>query len=485
MAAGAVNTARQLGFAFGIAPLGSVFAARAQARARRPARARARPVSRRRWPAGRPRPCCAPRRQRRGRARRRAARRRGRRRAVGVPRRPASSACWPGSPCSRLVRPTKAPELGCTARDAADGARGTRCARASRPPQRLHSVRTAREAVHKLRADGRRARMPVVDSAADPRSAPTRSTPEDKRYDADVIVVGAGPSGSSAAYWLATAGLDVLLLEKTTFPREKVCGDGLTPRGTRALVDMGIDVSEEAGWLHNRGPARHRRRPAAAPGLARAHQLPALRPGPPARRPRRAAGPAGGQGRRAAARADHRHRADPRSRRPGRRRQRPHRRQAAASSTAPRSCSPARACRGKLAQRLGVHRNDKRPLGVAVRRYYTSPEDARRLPRVVARAVGRRARTSPNLLPGYGWIFGMGDGTVNAGLGVLNSSAGFQKTDYRAHAHPLARQHPGGVGAARGERHLPDPRRRRCRWASTAPRTTCAGCCSSATPAAR
>ncbi|HEU5266394.1 MAG TPA: hypothetical protein VFU35_06820, partial [Jatrophihabitans sp.] len=37
-----------------------------------------------------------------------------------------------------------------------------------------------------------------------------------------------------------------------------------------------------------------------------------------------------------------------------------------------------------------------------------------------------------DLLPGYGWIFGMGDGTVNAGLGVLNSSTGFQKTDYRA-----------------------------------------------------
>jgi len=66
--------------------------------------------------------------------------------------------------------------------------------------------------------------------------------------DADVIVVGAGPGGSSAAYWLASAGLDVLVLEKTTFPREKVCGDGLTPRGTRALVEMGIDVSEAAGW---------------------------------------------------------------------------------------------------------------------------------------------------------------------------------------------------------------------------------------------
>src|SRR5436190_15159155 len=71
--------------------------------------------------------------------------------------------------------------------------------------------------------------------------------------DADVIVVGAGPGGSSAAYWMAAAGLDVLLLEKATFPREKVCGDGLTPRGTRALVELGIDVSEDAGWLHNKG----------------------------------------------------------------------------------------------------------------------------------------------------------------------------------------------------------------------------------------
>jgi flavin-dependent dehydrogenase len=47
---------------------------------------------------------------------------------------------------------------------------------------------------------------------------------------ADVIVVGAGPAGSTTAYHLAKAGLDVLLLEKTAFPREKICGDGLTPR---------------------------------------------------------------------------------------------------------------------------------------------------------------------------------------------------------------------------------------------------------------
>ena len=70
---------------------------------------------------------------------------------------------------------------------------------------------------------------------------------------ADVIVVGAGPAGSTTAYYLAKSGLDVLLLEKTAFPREKVCGDGLTPRATKQLVSMGIDISEEAGWLRNKG----------------------------------------------------------------------------------------------------------------------------------------------------------------------------------------------------------------------------------------
>jgi menaquinone-9 beta-reductase len=72
-------------------------------------------------------------------------------------------------------------------------------------------------------------------------------------HTADVIVVGAGPAGSTTAYYLAKAGLDVLLLEKTAFPREKVCGDGLTPRATKQLVAMGIDISEEAGWLRNKG----------------------------------------------------------------------------------------------------------------------------------------------------------------------------------------------------------------------------------------
>src|ERR671930_464406 len=69
----------------------------------------------------------------------------------------------------------------------------------------------------------------------------------------EVVVVGAGPAGSTAATYLARAGIDVLLLEKSLFPREKVCGDGLTPRGVKQLIDLGIDTREEAGWLHNRG----------------------------------------------------------------------------------------------------------------------------------------------------------------------------------------------------------------------------------------
>ena len=70
---------------------------------------------------------------------------------------------------------------------------------------------------------------------------------------ADVIVVGAGPAGSAVAYYLATAGLDVLVLEKTRFPREKVCGDGLTPRAVKALTGMGVPVSEADGWPRNKG----------------------------------------------------------------------------------------------------------------------------------------------------------------------------------------------------------------------------------------
>jgi flavin-dependent dehydrogenase len=68
----------------------------------------------------------------------------------------------------------------------------------------------------------------------------------------DVIVVGAGPAGSAVATHLARSGLDVLVLEKTSFPREKICGDGLTPRAVQELRSLGVDITTP-GWFRNKG----------------------------------------------------------------------------------------------------------------------------------------------------------------------------------------------------------------------------------------
>ncbi len=56
----------------------------------------------------------------------------------------------------------------------------------------------------------------------------------------DVIVIGAGPGGSSTAQFLAQYGMDVLLLDKSAFPRDKTCGDGLTPRALGILEEIGV-----------------------------------------------------------------------------------------------------------------------------------------------------------------------------------------------------------------------------------------------------
>src|SRR5712691_7229104 len=56
----------------------------------------------------------------------------------------------------------------------------------------------------------------------------------------DVVVIGAGPGGSAAAHYLARRGIDVLLVDRSEFPRDKTCGDGLTPRAVGVLHDMGI-----------------------------------------------------------------------------------------------------------------------------------------------------------------------------------------------------------------------------------------------------
>ena len=66
----------------------------------------------------------------------------------------------------------------------------------------------------------------------------------------DVVVIGAGPAGSSAAAWAARSGRDVLVVDSAEFPRDKACGDGLTPRAVAELEKLGL-----GGWLD--GHIRH------------------------------------------------------------------------------------------------------------------------------------------------------------------------------------------------------------------------------------
>jgi len=64
----------------------------------------------------------------------------------------------------------------------------------------------------------------------------------------DVVVVGAGPAGTSAATALARAGRDVLVVDRATFPRDKCCGDGLTALALRLAERLGLDPSTLPSW---------------------------------------------------------------------------------------------------------------------------------------------------------------------------------------------------------------------------------------------
>jgi geranylgeranyl reductase family protein len=66
--------------------------------------------------------------------------------------------------------------------------------------------------------------------------------------DADVAIVGGGPAGAAAAITLARAGRRVVLIDKSRFPRDKCCGDGLTVAALRRLEGLGLDPASVASW---------------------------------------------------------------------------------------------------------------------------------------------------------------------------------------------------------------------------------------------
>ncbi|MET7998817.1 geranylgeranyl reductase family protein [Amycolatopsis sp. NPDC005232] len=251
-------------------------------------------------------------------------------------------------------------------------------------------------------------------------------------HDAEVIVVGAGPAGATAATYLARAGVDVLLLEKTEFPREKVCGDGLTPRGVKQLIDLGIDTSEENGWVRNRGLR------ILTGDLTLELDWPDLTSYPPygVARTRQdfddlLAKTAVKAGARLYERTTVTNAITSSSGRVVGVEAKVGPEKTPVSYRAPLVL----ACDGvsaRLALSVGIEKNEKRPMGVAVRRYYKSPRHDDPFIEGHLELWDRSDPRNPKLLPGYGWAFPLGDGTVNVGLGMLSTSASFRNTDYRA-----------------------------------------------------
>jgi geranylgeranyl reductase family protein len=243
-------------------------------------------------------------------------------------------------------------------------------------------------------------------------------------FDADVIVVGAGPGGSTAAAHLARAGVEVLLLEKTTFPREKVCGDGLTPRAVKSLLSLGIDTGD---WPRNRGlrilGGKHRLE-LDWPDLASFPNYGLVRPrvdfdevlartaqkaGAVLREATTVSGPL--------------------------RDERTNRIVGVTLKNGDVLRAPlvlaADGVSARTALGAGITKRDDRPMGVAVRGYLQSEERSNDAYLESHLELWDGPRGQGRLLPGYGWIFGVGDGTVNVGLGILNTSDAFGNVDYK------------------------------------------------------
>jgi geranylgeranyl reductase family protein len=205
----------------------------------------------------------------------------------------------------------------------------------------------------------------------------------------------------------------VLVLEKSHFPREKVCGDGLTPRGVAALAAMGVDVADD-GWVRHRGLRVHGGGQVVEvdwPKLARwpAGGLIRTRADLDAQLARHAAA-AGAEVRFGVTVAEPL--LDDAGRVCGVR---------ASDGEQFRSTLviSAEGLSGRLAKAVGLNRRTDVPLGVAVRQYL--PTTRSHDPYLDISFDLTDHGPDVESMPGYGWFFGMGDGTANVGFGLLDT----------------------------------------------------------------
>ncbi len=244
----------------------------------------------------------------------------------------------------------------------------------------------------------------------------------------DVVVVGAGPSGSACALWLARAGWSVALVEKKTFPREKTCGDGLTPRSVHQLAAMGLEdkvaahghrygglrafgfgASLEMAWpehpvFPNYGYTITRFNldglvagEAASRGAVLLTGVEALSLLDPVASPTGSLVGASG-----VTVAD--------------------KKTGAHGEVRGRYVVVADGQNSRLGRELGTARNRAWPMGMALRGYYRSERHAE--PWIDSHLDIRDP--DGQVVPGYGWIFPLGDGRVNVGVGLLSTDGAWR-----------------------------------------------------------
>lgn len=231
-------------------------------------------------------------------------------------------------------------------------------------------------------------------------------------HTADMVIIGAGPAGAGAAIRAARAGVNVIVFDKAPHGRDKVCGDGLTPRAIAALNELDIPLEgahhivglrmianstvreldwPDGGRFPNHGAVWPRRRldaalidaasEAGADVRWETEALPIIENG-------KVIGVEAGGDR----------------------------------FEAPLTVVAAGAP-GKVAKMLGTERIEDEPFGLAIRAYAETPRHADQH----LEACLTLRDEQGTAVPGYGWMFPAGDGTVNIGAGALSTMKGFKK----------------------------------------------------------
>ena len=228
----------------------------------------------------------------------------------------------------------------------------------------------------------------------------------------DLLIIGGGPAGAAAAIRAARAGVQVTVFEKGPHGRDKVCGDGLTPRAVAALQQLDISLADAHRINGLRMIAGKKVRELAWPTTDRFPNFGAVWPrrlfdtylidiaiaaGAEVRFDCEALPILDGE-RVVGVRAG------------------------TDTFTAPFTILAAGA-QGAAAKMLGAERDPNEPFGLAIRAYATTPRHGER--HLEACLSLRDEHGTP--VPGYGWMFPAGDGTVNIGVGALSTMQGFKK----------------------------------------------------------